>query len=111
MEQVIKSEGSQLVLHEDIIAKVVQYETAIKTLEGLYKELKEQIKDAMVNNPEGMVKKVENEQMSICYVPSSFSENFDTKRFKADYPELYLEYCKEVEKKSSLRITIKKTKE
>ena len=36
---------------------------------------------------------------------------FDTKAFQTDYPDLYSKYLKSVEKKASIRITIRKEKE
>lgn len=108
MEQIVKTEQAQLALPQETIERLVQYETALKTLKTAYDNLKAQVKEAMENNPEGLIKKIENEQMSICYIAPSFSESFDTKRFKEEHPDLYIEYTKEIEKKSSIRITFKK---
>lgn len=111
MEQVIKREQGQLALPQEMIEKVMQYETAIKTLESFYKGLKDEIKSMMANNPDGLVKKIDNEQLSITYVPPTFKDKFDEKRFREEHPELYIEYLKEIEVKDSLRITIKKVKQ
>ena len=89
----------------------MQYETALKTLKSFYDDLKDEIKSMMANNPDGLIKKIDNEQLSITYVPPTFKDKFDEKRFKEEHPELYIEYLKEIEVKDSLRITIKKIKQ
>ena len=89
----------------------MQYETALKALKSFYDDLKDEIKGMMTNNPDGLIKKIDNEQLSITYVPPTFKDKFDEKRFKEEHPELYIEYLKEIEVKDSLRITIKKVKQ
>ena len=89
----------------------MQYETALKALKSFYDDLKDEIKGIMTNNPDGLIKKIDNEQLSITYVPPTFKDKFDEKRFKEEHPELYIEYLKEIEVKDSLRITIKKVRQ
>lgn len=111
MEQVIKREQGQLALPQETIERLMQYETALKALKSFYDDLKDEIKGMMTNNPDGLIKKIDNEQLSITYVPPTFKDKFDEKRFKEEHPELYIEYLKEIEVKDSLRITIKKVRQ
>ena len=43
-------------------------------------------------------------------IHASTSDNFDTKKFQADYPELYSKYIKTVPKADSIRVTIREDK-
>ena len=51
------------------------------------------------------VKKWETDSIRLTYVAPSKKETFDTKRFKADHPEIYSEYLRTTTTKSSIRFT------
>lgn len=71
-------------------------------------QMKEGLKTAMLDNG---VNVWDAGRLRASVTPATTSKSFDAKAFQADYPELYSKYLKSVEKKSSIRITIRKEKE
>lgn len=53
------------------------------------------------------IKKIETEHLTITYVEPTTRDLFDSKLLKADNPELYAQYLKPSEVKSSVRIKTK----
>lgn len=78
----------------------------IKKIEKKQEEMYEQIKVQMEQRG---IKKFENDFISITYVEPTKRDTFDSKGLKADNPELYAQYLKEIEVKSSVRIKAKAT--
>lgn len=76
----------------------------IKKIEQKQSEMYEQIKAQMEQRG---IKKFENEFISITYVEPTTRDSFDSKLLKADNPELYAQYLKSSEVKSSVRIKTK----
>ena len=68
---------------------------------------KAKLKTAMRENG---VKSWDAGRLRVSYTPASTSDNFDTKKFQADYPELYSKYIKTVPKADSIRVTIREDK-
>ena len=71
-------------------------------------KMKEGLKTAMIENG---VNVWDAGRLRASVTPATASKSFDTKAFQADHPELYTKYLKSVEKKASIRITIRKEKE
>ena len=72
--------------------------------EKVAKDMKEQLKDLMEQHG---IKKWECEDFIATYTPSGKTSKFDSAAFKADHPELYEQYVKESDRKSSIRTTLK----
>lgn len=93
----------------DLEAQITQVVAGMKTqLEEAQKQdatLREQIKEAMRDNA---VKKFENDVIAISYSEPSQRVTIDTKRLKAERPELWSEYSQTTDVKDSIRITLKK---
>lgn len=73
--------------------------------EKLAKEMKERLKDLMEKNG---IKKWECDSFSATYTPAGKTSKFDSTAFKKEHPDLYEQYMKESERKSSIRTTLKK---
>lgn len=71
-------------------------------------KMKEGLKAAMIEHG---IKVWDAGQLRASLTPAVTSKSFDAKAFQADHPELYSKYLKSVEKKASVRITIRKEKE
>lgn len=71
-------------------------------------QMKEGLKNAMIENG---VNVWDAGRLRASVTPATTSKSFDMKAFQADHPELYSKYLKSVEKKASIRITIRKEKE
>lgn len=84
--------------------KIAEYERTMKELKEKEEMLKEAIKAEMeVRN----IVKLENDDMAITYIAPTDRETFDSKKLRADNPDLYDEYIKISPAKSSIRIKLK----
>lgn len=105
MTELIKIENGISILDMEVSQKIVEFERQIKLIKEAEDALKEMIKAEM--EARGILK-VEDETngMTISYVAPTSRETFDSKKFKADNPDMYDEYVKFTPVKSSIRIKI-----
>lgn len=81
----------------EALKKIKDMEEFISTVKGkLYEEMEER----------GIVK-IDTYRIRITKVPETTKEKFDTKAFKAKYPELYDEFCGIVSVKGHLKVEAK----
>ena len=106
MKDLIKIENGVTLIDPEISSKIAEFEKQIKAIEEKEKALKEAIKAEM--EAKGIIK-VEDEinGITISYVAPTYRETFESKRFKADNPDLYDEYVTMSPVKSSIRIKLK----
>ena len=106
MNDLIKIENGISILDAETSKKIADFEWAIKQLKEQEEELKEAIRAEM--EAKGILSiKDETNGMTISYVAPSNRETFDSKKFKADNPDLYDEYVNFSPVKSSIRIKLK----
>ena len=106
MSEIIKIENGITVLDAETSGKIAEFERQLKAI----KEQEEKLKKAILEEMESKgIIKVEDEinGISISYVAESYRETFDSKKFKADKPDVYDEYIKISPVKSSIRIKVK----
>lgn len=105
MNELIKIENGNSLLNADVSNKIAEFERQIKLIEEQEKALKEAIRAEM--EAKGILK-VEDKTngMTISYVAPTYRETFDSKKFKADNPDMYDEYVKLSPVKSSIRIKL-----
>ena len=105
MNELIKIENGNSILDMAVSNKIAEFERQIKLIKEQEEALKEAIKAEM--EAKGILK-VEDEAngMTISYIAPSFRETFDSKKFKANNPDMYDEYVKLSPVKSSVRIKI-----
>ena len=88
----------------DEVNMIADLFSRLKELEDAKKELQERIKNAMFN---GGIKKFNSDKLDITYIEESTKETFDSKQFKADYPDVYEKYVKTSKVSDSVRIKVK----
>ena len=105
MADLIKIENGTSLLDLAVSKKIADFEWAIKQLKEQEEELKEAIRAEM--EAKGILK-IEDETngMTISYIAPTCRETFDSKRFKADNPDMFDEYVKLSPVKSSIRIKL-----
>ena len=103
MTQLIKIENGTSLLDIEVSNKIAEFERQMKHIKEQEDALKEAIKAEM--EAKGILK-VEADGIAISYVAPTEREMFDSKKFKADQPDLYDEYVKFTPVKSSIRIKI-----
>ena len=106
MNEIIRMENGITVLDAETSGKIAEFERQLKAI----KEQEEQIKKAILEEMESKgIIKVEDEinGISISYVAESYRETFDSKKFKADNPDMYDSYIRMSSVKPSIRIKVK----
>ena len=91
-------------LADTVKTTIIEFENNIKILKKAEEELKNALKEEM---EKAGIKNLISDELLITYVFPSTKETFDTTRFKKENPELYNEYIKINDVKSSIRITVK----
>ena len=103
-----------LILPDKELAEIVRIETFIKTLEEQKKraeaemaKFKEKLISAM---EERGVKSMDMGNIKITYIAPSCRETIDSKKLKAEYPEIAEKLKKSTKTKASVRITVREAK-
>lgn len=106
MSELIRTQGGVSILDIETSNKIAEFELWIKKLKEQEEALKEAIKAEM--EAKGIIK-VEDEinGITISYIAETMRETFDSKKFKADNPDMYDEYIRMSPVKSSIRIKVK----
>ena len=91
--------------------ELIRVESELVELEKMikyYEEQKKRLSEDFVKNMEANgIKKFENEYLTITYVPATFTDRFDTAKFKELQPMLYKEFLTVSPRKASVRIKLK----
>ena len=105
MTELIRIENGNSILDTSVSNKIAEFERQIKVIEEQEKALKEAIKAEM--EARGILK-IEDATngMTISYIAPTYRETFDSKKFKADKPDMYDEYVKRSPVKSSIKIKL-----
>lgn len=103
MKEMIKIENGTSLLNVEVSKMIAEFERQMKFIKDQEDALKEAIKAEM--EAKGILK-VESDGMVISYVAPTTREQFDSKKFKVDNPDMYDEYVKLTPVKSSIRIKI-----
>lgn len=82
---------------------IVNFERQMKAKKDQYEQFKSDLLTAMEQN--GIIK-LESDDLHVNYIGESTRETFDSKAFKADFPDLYDEYVKMSKVKPSVRIKV-----
>ena len=101
----IAVENGLSVLDAEVSKKIADFERQIKALEEQEKALREAVKKEM--EEKGIIKLEDAVNgLSITYVAPYYKEAFDSKKFRADNPDLYDEYVKMTSVKSSIKVKV-----
>lgn len=98
----------QLVFEDELLARLAELQLSKKAIEDEEAELKAQLLEAM--RAQG-IDKHETEVLKIAYVAPTTQERVDSKKLKAEMPEIAAKYTKEIKVKDSVRIALKGEKE
>lgn len=97
----------QLVVEAELLARLADLQLSKKAIEAEEAELKAQLLEAM--RAQG-IKNHETEVLSIAYTAPYTKEAIDSKKLKAEMPEIAAKYTKASKVKDSVRITLKEVK-
>ena len=97
-------DSDELVKVEEAVALIESYKAKIKEHEAFVNSFQESLISAMEENN---VKSYENDRLKITYVAPVKRETLDSKKLKADLPDVASKYTKVTTTKASVRITLK----
>lgn len=104
----------QLTVADDLLTQIAEAEAKVKNFELLKKEVEAQAEILRQQLIEAMraqnIKSFENESLKITYIEPTTRETIDSKKLKAEMPEIAAKYTKTSKVKDSVRITLKEVK-
>ena len=103
MNELVKVENGEIVVAQEIINQIVEFEKEKLKMDLIQKELKEKLKEAMENNN---VTKLEFGELKVSYRNASTRTNIDSKKLKEELPDIYDEYSKTSNVSSSISISV-----
>ncbi len=102
--ELIKVYGEAAILDGTTAKHIAEFEKMAKDIKAKEDELKKAILAEMESK--GIIK-LETDELTISYVASTDRETFDSKKLRADNPDLYDEYIRISTVKPSVRIKLK----
>ena len=102
--ELIKVYGEAAILDGTTAKHIAEFEKMAKDIKAKEDELKKAILTEMESK--GIIK-LETDELTISYVAATDRETFDSKKLRADNPDLYDEYIKISTVKPSVRIKLK----
>lgn len=105
MDEIIVKNGEEVIIKPEVVDCIINIESEVKRLKEEEEKLKEKILKSM--EKKGILK-VENDALSINYIASTKTERLDTKALKKELPDIYDEYVKLSNRKSYVKIEVKK---
>ena len=103
MNEIVKVEEGQVVVAQEIVNKIIEFNKAKKEMEYQEQLLKDGLMEAM--NKVGITKFIIN-GLSATIKSGTTRTSVDSKRLKEECPEIYEAYSKTSEVKPSITLTI-----
>ena len=104
MSELITIENNTALLNVEVAKGLAEFERKIKEMKEKEDSIKESILAEMIEKD---IKKIETEDIIITKIDATERESFDSKKFRADNPDLYDEYISFSPVKASVRIKVK----
>lgn len=104
MNEMIIVKDKDIALTQEAVARIVSLETTLAVLKEKEVELKKAILEEMEAKK---ITKIDIDGLSVTYKASYDRESFDSKKFKADNPDLYDEYVKITQVSPSVILKVK----
>jgi hypothetical protein len=103
-DSLIVFEDGTPVLNADIAYQIAHFERLMKSVKQREDNLRAEIQAAMEAHD---IKKIDTDDITITYVPATDRETFDSKKFRADNPDMYDNYVKISHVKPNVRVKVK----
>lgn len=103
MNEIVKVENGEITISEELINKIIEFNKTKKEMEYQEKILKEGLMEAM--NQVGLKKFIIN-GLSATIKDGTTRTTIDSKRLKEECPDIYEEYSKTSEVKSSIILAV-----
>lgn len=103
MNELIKAYDDAFILDAEVSNKIAEFEKEIKRLKDAEDKLKEAILAEMESKN---IIKLTTDTLNITYVAPTVRETLDSKALKEELPDIYDEYVKLSNVKSSIRLRV-----
>lgn len=100
----IRVENNTPILDKDISREIAEFEKQIKFMKSEEERLKKAIQDEMELK---LIRGIKTDELTISYVPETYTEHFNKDKFRLEYPDLYDEYIEMKPKKAFVKIGVK----
>lgn len=104
MNDLIVMDGREAILDPKVADAIAEYESVMKEMKRQEDLLKERILAEMESKG---ILKVDTPRLTLNYIGATERETFDSKKFRADNPDLYDDYIRLSPVKAQVRIKIK----
>jgi predicted phage-related endonuclease len=103
MNELVKVENGEIVVAQEIVNQIVEFNKEKLKMDLIEKQLKEEIKEAMEKNN---VTSLEFGELKIKYRSATTRTSIDSTRLKKELPDIYEEYSKTSDVSSSISISV-----
>ena len=111
MNELIRIEENQLIVAQEVINQICEFETAKKQIEEAEKKLKAKLEEVMSTGECGTSFESSDKRLKITYTPETTSYRLNQDKLQHDYPDIFKEYYESTTRKGSIRITVREKKE
>ena len=108
MDKLIRVEQNTALLNPEVASKLAEFERMAEDIKNKQNELKQKI---LAEMEEHGILKIETDDLTISYVASYPKENFNSKLFRKDNPDLYDKYVNISTVSASVRMKVKECTE
>lgn len=103
MNELVKVENGKIVVEQDIVKQIIEFEKFKAEMDLKEKHLKEALKEAFEKNG---IKSWSTDGLNASYRAATTSTRIDSKRLKEELPDIYEEYSKTSNVSSSITLKI-----
>lgn len=106
MNEMIKVENNNLIVADEVINKMKEFQKIKKEIEEKENQLKQSLLDVM---DKYSIEKwtSPDESLTVNYIPDTFMRKFNKTSFKKDYPDLYDKYSSFSTKAGYVKLQVK----
>ena len=102
--ELIKYENGTALLDAEVSAKIAAFERQVKEINHQESELKKAILEEMEAKN---ILSLQTEELEIRYIAASYRETFDSKKLRAEQPNIYDDFVKISPVKASVRVKVR----
>lgn len=111
MNELMRIEEGQLIVAQEVINQICEFENAKKQIEEAEKKLKLKLEELMSTGECGSSFESNDKRLKITYTPESKTYRLNQDKLQHDYPDIFSQYYEQQVRKGSIRITVREVKE
>lgn len=107
MNELMRIEEHQLIVAEEVINQICEFENAKKQIEQAEKKLKTRLEELMSSGECGSSFESNDKRLKITYTPETTTYRLNQDKLQEDYPDIFSKYYEQQVRKGSIRITVR----